>query len=35
MNDFLKGIIEKISIIEVKKNTPSMQDVFLKATTNE
>lgn len=35
MNDFLKGIIEKISIIEVTKNVPSMQDVFLKATTNE
>ena len=35
MNDFLKGIIEKISIIEVSKNIPSMQEVFLKATTNE
>ena len=35
MNDFLKGIIEKISIVEVSKNIPSMQDVFLKATTNE
>lgn len=35
MNDFLKGIIEKISIIEVSKNIPTMQDVFLKATTNE
>lgn len=35
MNDFLKGIIEKIIIIEVSKNIPSMQEVFLKATTNE
>lgn len=35
MNDFLKGIIEKISIVEVSKNIPSMQEVFLKATTNE
>jgi ABC-2 type transport system ATP-binding protein len=35
MNDFLKGIIDKISIIEVSENIPSMQDVFLKATTNE
>ena len=35
MNDFLKGVIEKISILEVSKNIPTMQDVFLKATTNE
>ncbi len=35
MNDFLKGIIDKISIIEVSENIPTMQDVFLKATTNE
>jgi len=35
INQFIKGIIEHVEIIEIIKKSPSMHDVFIKATTNE
>ena len=32
INQFIKGIVDHVGIIEVKKKTPSIQDVFIKAT---
>lgn len=35
INQFTKGIIDHVEIVEIRKKTPSIQDVFLKATANE
>ena len=35
ISDFIKGIVGHVEIQEVKKKTPSMQDVFLNVVSNE
>jgi ABC-2 type transport system ATP-binding protein len=35
INQFIKGIIEHVDIIEINKKTPTMNDVFIKATLDE
>lgn len=35
INQFIKGIVDHVEIIEIKKNSPSIQDVFIKATSYE
>ena len=34
ISDFVKGIVNHVEIQEVKKNSPSMQDVFLNVVKN-
>ena len=35
INKFIKGIVDHVEIIEINKKTPSINDVFIKATTDE
>jgi ABC-2 type transport system ATP-binding protein len=35
INQFIKGIIDHVGIIEINKKTPTMNDVFIKATVDE
>ena len=35
MNQFIKGIVDHIEILEIVKKTPTMNDVFIKATSDE
>ena len=35
INQFIKGIVDHIEILEVVKKTPTMNDVFIKATSDE
>ena len=35
INQFIKGIVDHVEIIEIKKKSPSIQDVFIKATSYE
>ena len=35
INQFIKGIVEHVEIVEIKKKSPSIQDVFIKATSYE
>jgi ABC-2 type transport system ATP-binding protein len=35
INQFIKGIIDHVGIIEINRKTPTMNDVFIKATLNE
>lgn len=35
INQFIKGIIDHVGIIEVNRKTPTMNDIFIKATLNE
>ncbi len=35
MNQFIKGIVDHIEILEIFKKTPTMNDVFIKATSDE
>ena len=35
INKFIKGIVDHVEIIEVNKKTPTMNDVFIKATLDE
>ena len=35
INKFIKGIVDHVEILEINKKTPSINDVFIKATTDE
>ena len=35
INKFLKGIVDHVEILEINKKIPSINDVFIKATTDE
>ena len=35
INKFIKGIVDHVEILEINKKTPSISDVFIKATTDE
>ena len=35
MNQFIKGIIDHVELIEIKKKIPTMQEVFIKSTLDE
>ena len=35
INKFIKGIVDHVEIIEINKKTPTMNDVFIKATLDE
>ena len=35
INQFIRGIVEHVEIVEIKKKSPSIQDVFIKATSYE
>ena len=35
INNFIKGIVDHVKILEINKKTPSINDVFIKATTDE
>ena len=35
INQFIKGIVDHIEILEIVKKTPTMNDVFIKATSDE
>ena len=35
INKFIKGIVDHVEILEINKKIPSINDVFIKATTDE
>lgn len=35
INQFIKGIVEHVEIVEINLKTPTIQEVFIKATANE
>ena len=35
INNFIKGLIDHVEILEINKKIPSINDVFIKATSDE
>ena len=35
MKLFIKGIVDHVEIVEINLKTPTIQEVFIKATANE